>query len=139
LGPGPGFFPFWLSLLGAALTLAILVETVRSHELATGSILPSRQAAWQVGGVLIALAAAAALLEPLGFLLTMLLFIGARNTKSISPTPTPRPRNTPSGRRAVRSGDRIEMLFAAVQASRGTDEPIHDRSYLAARHTTAAL
>ena len=47
LGPGPGFFPFWLSLLGAALTVAILVETARSHDITTGSILPSRQAAWQ--------------------------------------------------------------------------------------------
>jgi putative tricarboxylic transport membrane protein len=77
LGPGPGFFPFWLSLLGAALTLALLVETARNHDVASGSILPSGQAAWQAGGVLIALAAAAALLEPLGFRLTMLLFIAA--------------------------------------------------------------
>ena len=90
LGPGPGFFPFWLSLLGAALTVAILVETARSHDIATGSVLPSRQAAWQAGGVLIALAAAAALLEPLGFRLTMLLFIagllfalGARSPSAI--------------------------------------------------------
>ena len=75
LGPGPGFFPFWLSLLGAALTVAILVETARSHDIGTASILLSRQAAWQVGCVLIALAAAAALLEPLGFRLTTLLFI----------------------------------------------------------------
>ncbi len=41
LGPGPGFFPFWLSLLGAALTVAILVETARSHDVATGSLLPT--------------------------------------------------------------------------------------------------
>jgi putative tricarboxylic transport membrane protein len=75
LGPGPGFFPFWLSLLGAVLTVGILVETARSPDIATVSILPSRQTAWQVGGVLIALAATAALLEPLGFRLTMLLFI----------------------------------------------------------------
>ena len=90
LGPGPGFFPFWLSLLGAALTVAILAETARSHDIDTGSILLSRQAAWQAGGVLIALAAAAALLEPLGFRLTMLLFIagllfalGARSPSAI--------------------------------------------------------
>ena len=89
LGPGPGFFPFWLSLLGAALTVALLVETVRSRDVA-GGILPSRQAAWQAGGVLIALAAAAALLEPLGFRLTTLLFIagllfalGARSPSAI--------------------------------------------------------
>ena len=46
LGPGPGFFPFWLSLLGAALTVVILVETAREPTyITTGSILPSRQAA----------------------------------------------------------------------------------------------
>jgi putative tricarboxylic transport membrane protein len=90
LGPGPGFFPFWLSLLGAALTVAILVETARSRDVASGSILPSEQAAWQAGRVLIALAAAAALLEPLGFRLTTLLFIagllfalGARSPSAI--------------------------------------------------------
>src|SRR5262245_50677015 len=58
LGPGPGFFPFWLSLVGAALTVAILVETVRSHDSASGSILPSRPEARQLGSVLLALAAA---------------------------------------------------------------------------------
>jgi putative tricarboxylic transport membrane protein len=90
LGPGPGFFPFWLSLIGAVLTVAILVETARSHNIPTGRILPSRQAALQAGGVLIALIAAAALLEPLGFRLTMLLFIaglllalGARSPSAI--------------------------------------------------------
>jgi putative tricarboxylic transport membrane protein len=90
LGPGPGFFPFWLSLIGAVLTVAILVETARSHNIPTGRILASRQAALQAGGVLIALIAAAALLEPLGFRLTMLLFIaglllalGARSPSAI--------------------------------------------------------
>jgi hypothetical protein len=29
LGPGPGFFPFWLSLIVITLTVAILIETVR--------------------------------------------------------------------------------------------------------------
>jgi putative tricarboxylic transport membrane protein len=76
LGPGPGFFPFWLSLIGVALTLVILIESVRSRETTAGSILPDRQAALQGGGVLVALAAAAALFEPLGFRLTMLVFIG---------------------------------------------------------------
>jgi putative tricarboxylic transport membrane protein len=75
LGPGPGFFPFWLSLIGITLTVAILIETVRSRETTAGGILPDRQAALQGGGVLIALVAAAALFEPLGFRLTMLLFI----------------------------------------------------------------
>ena len=76
LGPGPGFFPFWLSLIGLTLTLVILIETVRSRETTAANILPNRQAALQGGGVLVALAAAAALFEPLGFRLTMLFFIG---------------------------------------------------------------
>ena len=77
LGPGPGFFPFWLSLIGAALTLAILIQDVRSSDVSAESLLPDRQAMLRGAGVLIALALAAALLEPLGFRLTMLLFIAA--------------------------------------------------------------
>ena len=68
----------------------MLVETARDRTLPTGSILPNRQAALQAGGVLVALIAAAALLEPLGFRLTMLLFIaglllalGARSPTAI--------------------------------------------------------
>ena len=75
LGPGPGFFPFLLSLIGITLTVAILIETVRSREITAGTILPNRQAALQGGGVLVALAVAAALFEPLGFRLAMLVFI----------------------------------------------------------------
>ncbi len=93
LGPGPGFFPFWLSLIGAALTAAILVETLRDATLDRASILPARQAALQGGIVLAALVAAAALFEPLGFRLTMLFFIaglllvlGARSVTAIALT-----------------------------------------------------
>ena len=91
LGPGPGFFPFWLSVIGAALTVAMLIETARSHDVA--AILPSRPAALQAAAVLVALIAAAALLEPLGFRPTMLLFIaglllalGARSPTAIALT-----------------------------------------------------
>jgi putative tricarboxylic transport membrane protein len=90
LGPGPGFFPFWLSLIGAVLTLAILVPDVRSRDIASESLLPNGNAILQGGGVLVALALAAALLEPLGFRLTMLAFIaglllalGARSPTAI--------------------------------------------------------
>jgi len=77
LGPGPGFFPFWLSIIGIALTGAMLVELGRGKVLAEaeGEVLPDRRAALQAGGVLIALTAAAVLIEPLGFRLTMLPFI----------------------------------------------------------------
>jgi putative tricarboxylic transport membrane protein len=90
LGPGPGFFPFWLSLIGAALSVALLIQNARSRDLATLRILPNRQAALQAGAVLVALMLAAALLEPLGFRLTMLVFIaglllvlGARSPTAI--------------------------------------------------------
>lgn len=77
LGPGPGFFPFWLSLTGAALTVGILVQVSRSApDAETATILPRGQAALQAGLVVVALGVAAALIEPLGFRLTMLTFLG---------------------------------------------------------------
>ena len=77
LGPGPGFFPFWLSLIGIALTGTMLVQLARGRVFADAAaeLLPDRQAALQAGAVLVALTVAAALLEPLGFRLTMLPFI----------------------------------------------------------------
>jgi putative tricarboxylic transport membrane protein len=93
LGPGPGFFPFWLSVIGAALTVALALQTARGADAAAISILPGGQAALQAGAVLVALAVAAALLEPLGFRLTMLIFIaglllalGARSPVAIALT-----------------------------------------------------
>ena len=95
LGPGPGFFPFWLSLIGIALTGAMLVQLARGSIFADAAveILPDRQAALQAGAVLVALTVAAALLEPLGFRLTMLPFIaglllvlGARSLLAIALT-----------------------------------------------------
>ena len=95
LGPGPGFFPFWLSLIGIALTGGMLVQLARGRIFADAAveILPDRQAALQAGAVLVALTVAAALLEPLGFRLTMLPFIaglllalGARSLLAIALT-----------------------------------------------------
>jgi len=93
LGPGPGFFPFWLSLTGIALTGAMLVQLARGSILADDAVavMPSLQAALQAGTVLGALTAAAALIEPLGFRLTMLPFIaglllvlGARSVLAVA-------------------------------------------------------
>lgn len=75
LGPGPGFFPFWLALLMGVLALLLLVEVTRSPEPAgAGPVLPARAGAARVGRVLLGLAGAALLLGPLGFRLTVLLF-----------------------------------------------------------------
>ena len=77
LGPGPGFFPFWLSAIGIALVGTMLVQLARGRVLtdATVEVMPGRRAAFQAVGVLVALTMAAALLEPLGFRLTMLPFV----------------------------------------------------------------
>jgi putative tricarboxylic transport membrane protein len=79
LGPGPGFFPFWLSLVGLVLVAAMLIEVWRGRIASDDGkpLLPSRSAALQSGSVLVALAAALVLLEPVGFRLTMALFIAA--------------------------------------------------------------
>ncbi len=95
LGPGPGFFPFWLSLIGALLSAAILLQVTVAETDATESLslAPDRQVALQAIGVLVALVAAALLLEPLGYRLTMLPFIagvllvlGARSPIAIALT-----------------------------------------------------
>ena len=95
LGPGPGFFPFWLSLIGALLSAAMLAQVTlaKTDEGITISLVPERRVALQAIGVLIALTAAAALFEPLGYRLTMLSFIvgvlvilGARSPIAIALT-----------------------------------------------------
>lgn len=75
LGPGPGFFPFWLSLIGGVLALALLVQvSLGWAETPGATLVPERAAARRVGLVLLGLAGAAALLDPLGFRLTLALF-----------------------------------------------------------------
>jgi len=76
LGPGPGFFPFWLSLLGGGLSLALLVQVSRGGAAVapTASVLPPRSEALRVVRVLAGLLGATLLLDPLGFRLTLLLF-----------------------------------------------------------------
>jgi putative tricarboxylic transport membrane protein len=76
LGPGPGFFPFWLGLIGAGLAILLLAGTLkrRGGEQAE-PLLPRGSDAARVIAILAAVAAAAALLEPLGYRLTALLFL----------------------------------------------------------------
>lgn len=77
LGPGAGFFPFWLSLIGGTLTLAILVQSSRDPGLADAdlAVASDRTAVLRAASVLGALGLAAVVFESLGFRLTMLLFI----------------------------------------------------------------
>lgn len=95
LGPGAGFFPFWLSLIGVVLSAAILLQVtlVKATEGSAFNLAPDRRSALQAIGVLIALAATAALFESLGYRLTTLMFIvgvllilGARSPIAIALT-----------------------------------------------------
>lgn len=77
LGPGPGFFPFWLSLLGAAFSAALLVGVVRSRPVddpAAEPILPRGFGARRIGAIIATLAITTLLMEWLGFQIAMLIF-----------------------------------------------------------------
>jgi putative tricarboxylic transport membrane protein len=73
LGPGPGFFPFWLSVLLGTLSLLLCVRSLPS--LRSGKrepALPDRHLMARLAIVVGALGGAVVLLEPLGFRLAML-------------------------------------------------------------------
>jgi putative tricarboxylic transport membrane protein len=76
LGPGPGFFPFWLSLLGVGLSAVLFVKVTGggAADVSPDGVLPSRRGALQVVRVVAGLLGATLLLEPVGFRLTLLLF-----------------------------------------------------------------
>lgn len=77
LGPGPAFFPVWLSLITAALSLALFIQTTWGTSVADVSptLLPDRHGAWRILLITIALLGCLALLEPLGFRITLFLFL----------------------------------------------------------------
>jgi putative tricarboxylic transport membrane protein len=85
LGPGPGFFPFWLSVIGAVLSLVLLGQ-LNLGRADLGAETLSFEGVRSVVLVVVGLIAATALLDLAGFRLTMLLFnayvlvaLGVRN------------------------------------------------------------
>lgn len=99
LGPGPGFFPLILALLGAVLAVALIVELMRepksaadaSHAEAAEPFMPDSAAMFRMVGIAVLLLAAFSALDPLGYRLTALLFIsllllvlGVRNYVAIA-------------------------------------------------------
>jgi putative tricarboxylic transport membrane protein len=80
LGPGPGFFPFWMALIGIALAIGLLVVTMAQPAAAPADgedaerILPHGPGARRWFAIVALLAAAAAAMELLGFRITMLAF-----------------------------------------------------------------
>jgi len=92
LGPGPGFFPFWLGVLGAALAVVLLVQLhLNQVDLGAEALKFDRAGVRSVMLVLAGLTAATALLDVIGFRVSMLLLIayllvilGARSRVAIA-------------------------------------------------------
>ncbi len=79
LGPGSGFFPFWLGALGATLGVVLLLVSLRGRTIGEGgeggeAQWPDRAGAWRAIVLLGGLASAAVALETLGFRLTAFAF-----------------------------------------------------------------
>jgi putative tricarboxylic transport membrane protein len=73
LGPGPGFFPFWLSVVGGLLAVVLLVQVGRGRaDFETDTLkFELRPVALVLGGLVVA----TALLEALGFRMAMLALL----------------------------------------------------------------
>ena len=83
LGPGPGFFPFWLALIGIVLALALLISMWRAPRESSETsaeevlILPHGWGALRCLAIVGLLAAVTVAMEFVGFRLAMLVFNAA--------------------------------------------------------------
>lgn len=85
LGPGPGFFPFWLALIGIVLAVALLIATAREPREPTARdvlsdeahILPHGPGALRWLAIVVLLAAATLAMTVVGFRISMLVFNAA--------------------------------------------------------------
>lgn len=76
LGPGPGFFPFWLGLVLGGLSLVWFFQVSgKSGRPEDGAFLPGKKGILQILCILLALFASAFLMDIIGFQLTMFLFL----------------------------------------------------------------
>ena len=77
LGPGPGFFPVWMSLITGGLSLALFFQTTwgKSEADVSVTLSPNRQGAVRIMVILLALVGCLALLDPLGFRISLFLFL----------------------------------------------------------------
>jgi len=77
LGPGPAFFPVWMSIITGALSLALFFQTTWGKSVVdlTATLLPERQGVWRIIIILVALLGSLALLDPLGFRISLFLFL----------------------------------------------------------------
>lgn len=75
IGPGPGFFPFMISIaLGLLGAISMIETTIRPKEQLPPDFWAPRAAYFRIGAVSLALLGTIFLMEWLGFRITMLLF-----------------------------------------------------------------
>jgi len=79
LGPGPGFFPFWLGLIGTAISLVLLAHSWRGRFIGdeAAALWPDRAGALRTLALVGGLVLSAVLLSPAGFRVTALVFTAA--------------------------------------------------------------
>ncbi len=76
LGPGPGFFPFWLGLLFMGISAAWLGQvTIQPSEPIADDLVPNRLGALRSLSIVVALVLFTLLVGTLGFKVTMLAFL----------------------------------------------------------------
>ena len=77
LGPGPGFFPFWMSVITGSLSLVLFFQTTWGTSLAgvVATLLPEREGVRRIIVIMIGLVGCLALLDPLGFRVSLFLFL----------------------------------------------------------------
>lgn len=77
LGPGPAFFARWISIISGTLCLALYFQTTwgKSVVNSTAALLPERQGMRRIIITLATLLGCLALLNPLGFRISLFLFL----------------------------------------------------------------
>ena len=77
LGPGPGFFPFWMGMITGLLSLGLFLQTTfaKSGQAEKKPFFPKREGAFRIAAILVALVFVMTCLNPLGFRITLLVFL----------------------------------------------------------------
>lgn len=76
LGPGPGFFPFWMAILMAALSIVWFVQLIRQPvEGKASDFVPSRSALLRIGALILSVAIFGLLVDKIGFSIVMFVFL----------------------------------------------------------------
>lgn len=76
LGPGPGFFPFWLGLVMAGLSLAWFIQVSRGQlETLVDGFYPSRVGWMRMISIVVAMVLFGLLVDTIGFQLMMFSFL----------------------------------------------------------------